>query len=132
MFKKKSHSTFVVGIRRLDVVDEDRGKHCTWAPLLVTEGPTEPPSLTAILQPTVQFFKAHAPGGEGTCPCSISVVIGGRSTALEHWPILAVVVADIPAMALLMCLCGHTAFNACYRCFMPGVHINHAVRCAAA
>lgn len=62
MFKGKSHSTFVIGIRRLDVGPEYRGKKVTWAPVLVLEGPTEPPCLDSILQPLVDFFVAHSPG----------------------------------------------------------------------
>ena len=62
MFKKKSHSTFVIGIRRLDVGAEYRGKKGTWAPVIVLEGPTEPPNLQWILQELVAAFVAHAPG----------------------------------------------------------------------
>lgn len=62
MFKRKSHSTFVIGIRRLDVGAEYRGKRCTWSPVIVTEGPSEPHDLRSILQPLVDFFKCHAPG----------------------------------------------------------------------
>lgn len=67
IYKRKSHSTFLVGIRRIDVAAEYSGKKATWAPLIVTEGPTEPPSLSSIIQPTVDFFKAHCPGVHTAC-----------------------------------------------------------------
>lgn len=62
VFKIKSHSTLVVGLRRLDVGAEFRGKQMTWAPLIVIEGPTEPPTLNHILRPTVKYFCDHNPG----------------------------------------------------------------------
>lgn len=62
MFKRTSHSSFVIGIRRLDVGPEYRGKRMTWAPVIITEGPSEPHDLSFILRPLVDFFRAHAPG----------------------------------------------------------------------
>lgn len=62
MYKRKSRSTFIVGIRRLDVGAEYNGKRMTWAPVIILEGPSEPPSLSSILQPTIDFFSDHCPG----------------------------------------------------------------------
>lgn len=78
MYKRKSHSTFLIGIRRLDVGAQYNGKKTTWCPLIVTEGPTEPHSLASIIQGTVDFFKTHCPGAPATIspghsprPCSL-------------------------------------------------------------
>ena len=68
-------------------------------------------------------------GREGSTPCSLSIVAGGDTQAMKHWPILAVVEGDTPAMSILMCYCGHTAINACPRCCIPGVYLNNATRC---
>lgn len=67
MYKRKSHSVFLFGIRRLDVGAEYNGKKMTWAPVIVTEGPSEPPSLASIVQPIVDFFRAHCPGVPSVC-----------------------------------------------------------------
>jgi len=83
MFKGKSHSTFVIGIRRLDVGPEYRGKKVTWAPVLVLEGPTEPPCLESILQPLVDFFVAHSPGVCLLLACTWLVMPYRNSTLLS-------------------------------------------------
>lgn len=67
-------------------------------------------------------------GSDGTAPCTLHIVRNSVLEELRHWPILAVIEGDIPAMSILMCLCGHTAVNACHRCCMPGVQLNSATR----
>lgn len=68
-------------------------------------------------------------GPHGGRPCVLSVCnAAGDPEVIEHWPILACVQADIPAMCLLMEFCGHTAINACPRCCMPGETIGGTVR----
>ena len=62
MYQRKSHSTFLIGIRRLDVGSQYNGKKMIWSPLIVTGGPSAPPRLASILQGTVDFFRAHCPG----------------------------------------------------------------------
>lgn len=52
----------VVGVRRLDVAASSRGKRFTFAPLMILEGPNEPPTMKYILANLVQFFRDHSPG----------------------------------------------------------------------
>lgn len=59
MYKRNSYSTLVFGIRRLDVAAMYNEKKITLAPVIVTEGPPEPPSLASIVQPTVDCLRAH-------------------------------------------------------------------------
>lgn len=58
----------MMGLRRLDVGAEFRGKRMTWVPLVVLEGPSEPSSLNSILKPTMDFFCKHDPGGNPLAP----------------------------------------------------------------
>lgn len=129
LFKIKQHGTWVIGIRRLDVGPHWRGKACTWAPIMIIEGPKKPTDLQSILEPMVNAFLLHSPMGQnGASPLEFHIIVEDKSTKVSHWPLLACAEGDMEAMELLMCVCGHAAFNACPRCCIQGFSVNNVTR----
>lgn len=62
MFINKQHGTVIWGLRLLDLPHELGYTKAAWAPLGVVQGPGEPSSLAAILEPDIKFFEQHDPG----------------------------------------------------------------------
>lgn len=55
----KQHSSVALALRRYDIDPAHNARRCAWQELIVTAGPTEPPSYDSILGPTVDFFKKY-------------------------------------------------------------------------
>lgn len=62
IFKLRTSSTTIVGIRRYDLDQSWSARACSWQPLVILAGPHEPTHLEHILAPTVAFFCDHDPG----------------------------------------------------------------------
>ena len=62
IFNCRQWSTTAVFIKRQDVREDCTSKRYTWAPLIILTGPTEPPVMDHIMEPTVDFFYEHDKG----------------------------------------------------------------------
>jgi hypothetical protein len=67
IFKHRTSSTTIIGIRRYDVDPSKSGKSYVWQIWIVIAGPTELVHLEWIMRPGILFLVKHDPGADLQC-----------------------------------------------------------------
>lgn len=62
IFKLRTSSTTIVGIRRHDLDITKNATAMAWQVWMVLEGPSEPTHFECIMRPGMEFFAKHDPG----------------------------------------------------------------------